>query len=67
MPPANLVAKAAKLDIPMLLVSADTYTVAKQIDSLEPLTTKDDADKIALIEQLIKDHVQVKEFGLCSA
>jgi BioD-like phosphotransacetylase family protein len=64
MPPANLIAKAAKLEIPLLLVSADTYTVAKQIDSLEPLLTNGDADKIALIEQLIKAHVELKEFGL---
>jgi BioD-like phosphotransacetylase family protein len=64
MPSANLVAKASKLEIPLLLVSADTYTVAKQIDSMESLLTKDDADKIALIEQLINAHVQLKEFGL---
>ena len=67
MPPPNLVAKAAELDVPMLLVSSDTYTVAKQIDSLESLTTKDDADKIALIEQMIRDHVRVQEFGNGSA
>ncbi|MEI7671370.1 MAG: DRTGG domain-containing protein [Deltaproteobacteria bacterium] len=65
MPPANLVAKASKLDIPLLLVSADTYTVAKQIDSLESLPTKDDAGKIALIEEMISTHVQLKEFGVC--
>ena len=63
MPPANLIARAAKLEIPLLLVPADTYTVAKQIDSLEPLLTNNDADKIALIEQLINAHVQLKEFG----
>ena len=64
MPPAHLVAKASKLEIPLLLVSADTYAVAKQIDSLEPLLTKDDADKIALIAQLTNAHVRLKEFGL---
>ncbi|HOG17768.1 MAG: Phosphate acetyltransferase [Syntrophaceae bacterium PtaU1.Bin231] len=63
MPPANLIAKASKLEIPLLLVSSDTYAVAKQIDLMESLPTKDDADKIALIEQLINTHVQLKEFG----
>ena len=63
MPPANLVAKASKLEIPLLLVATDTYAVAKQIDSMESLPTKDDTDKIALIEQLINTHVQLKEFG----
>ncbi len=64
MPPASLVAKASKLEIPLLLVSADTYTVAKQIDSMESLPTKDDADKIILIEQLINAHIRLREFGL---
>jgi BioD-like phosphotransacetylase family protein len=63
MPPANLIAKASKLEIPLLLVATDTYAVAKQIDSMESLPTKDDTDKIALIEQLINTHVQLKEFG----
>jgi len=62
MPPSNLIAKAAKLEIPLLLVSADTYAVAKQIDLMESLPTKDDTDKIALIEQLIRTHVRLKEF-----
>ncbi|MDA8125467.1 MAG: DRTGG domain-containing protein [Deltaproteobacteria bacterium] len=63
MPPANLIAKAAKLEIPLLLVSVDTYTVAKQIDALEPLLTSGDAEKIALIEKLINAHVELREFG----
>jgi len=63
MPPANLIAKASKLEIPLLLVATDTYAVAKQIDSMESLPTKDDTDKIALIEQLINTHVQLKDFG----
>ncbi|MCE5283139.1 MAG: AAA family ATPase [Deltaproteobacteria bacterium] len=63
MPPANLVARASRQQVPMLLVPTDTYAVAKKIDSLEPLPTREDTDKIALIEQLIAKHVQVKEFG----
>lgn len=63
MPPANLVAKAAQMGTPLLLVSADTYTIAKQIDSLEPLPTKDDTAKIALIEQLIGARLRLKDFG----
>jgi uncharacterized protein len=67
MPSANLVAKASKLEVPLLLVSADTSAVAKQIDSMESLLTKDDADKITLMEQLINAHVRLKEFGLRSS
>jgi BioD-like phosphotransacetylase family protein len=59
MPPANLIAKAAKLEIPLLLVSADTYEIARQIECLESLPTKDDSEKIALIEQMVKTHVDL--------
>jgi len=63
MPSAHLVGKAAKLQIPMLLVSADTYETARQIEGLEPLPTKDDSDKIALIEQMVRTHVDLDALG----
>jgi BioD-like phosphotransacetylase family protein len=61
LPPANLVAKAEDLGIPLLLVPLDTYQAAKQMDNLEPLPTKDDQDKIALIERMITTHVNLNE------
>ena len=63
LPPSILISKAEKMNIPLLLVSMDTYQVAKQIDALESLPTKDDTEKIALIEQMISDHVNMKDFG----
>jgi hypothetical protein len=62
LPPPILISKAEKLNIPLLLVSLDPYQVAKQIDALESLPTKDDTEKIALIEQMISSHVDLKEF-----
>ena len=59
LPPANLVAKAENLGVPLLLVPLDTYQAAKQMDNLEPLPTKDDQDKIALIERMITTHVNL--------
>jgi BioD-like phosphotransacetylase family protein len=53
--------KASDRNIPLLLVSADTYQVAKQIDSMEPLLTKASAEKIALLGQLIQKHVNLQE------
>jgi BioD-like phosphotransacetylase family protein len=60
LPPPNLIAKAEKMGVPLLLVSLDSYQVAKEMDNLESLPTKDDKDKIALIEQMIMTHVNIK-------
>ncbi len=59
LPPSDTIEKAAKLGIPLLLVSADTYEVAKQIEGLEPLPTKGDTEKIAIVEQMIRTHVDL--------
>lgn len=59
LPPSNLIAEAAKRGIPLLLVAADTYETARQIDCLESLATKDDSGKIALIEQMVRSHVNL--------
>ena len=61
-PTPELIAKASERKIPILLVSPDTYQIAKQIDSMEPLIQKDDADKIVLLEQVIKKHVNLQAF-----
>jgi uncharacterized protein len=60
LPPSNIIAKAAELEIPLLLVSADTFETARQIDCLESLPTKDDSEKIALIEQMVRAHVNLE-------
>ena len=64
LPPSNIIAKAEKMRIPLLLVSQDSYQTASQIDDLEALPTKDDKEKIALIEQMISDHVDIKKLQL---
>jgi BioD-like phosphotransacetylase family protein len=59
LPPADLIAKATGRGIPLLLVKGDTYEIARQIEGLESLPTKDDADKIARIEQMVRAHVDL--------
>ncbi len=49
-----------KRNVPLLLVPY--YETAKHIESVEPLLTKDAIDKIALLEQLVKDHVELAAF-----
>ncbi len=61
LPPSKIISKAAERNIPLLMVFSDTYQTAKQIESLEPLLTKDDVEKVELLKQLVKKHVSLKE------
>lgn len=58
-PPANIIARASERNIPLVLVPYDTYETAKRIEALEPLLTKDASDKIALLEQLVREHIDL--------
>ena len=59
LPPANLISRAGEKNIPMFLVPNDTFQIAKQIDNIEPLLSKDDTDNIELLGRLIKDNVNL--------
>lgn len=58
-PPANIISLATERAIPLLLVPYDTYETAKRVEAVEPLLTKDATDKIALLEQLVRDHLDL--------
>ena len=64
LPQSNIIARAEKMCIPLLLVSNDSYQTARQIDDLEALPTKDDREKICLIEKMMSDHVDIKKLHL---
>jgi BioD-like phosphotransacetylase family protein len=61
LPPSNIIYKAQERQIPLLMVSTDTYQTAKQIESLEPLLTKDDSEKVELLKQLFTKNVKMDE------
>ena len=63
LPPSNIISKASERNIPLLMVFSDTYQTAKPIESLEPLLTKDDAEKVDLLQQLVKKHVNLTEIA----
>ncbi len=63
LPPSSIIAKAEERNVPLLLVSSDTYHTAKQIDDLEPLLTRNDTEKIKLLGKLVKEHVNTEEIG----
>lgn len=58
-PSSTVISMAEDKNIPLLLVSSDTYQTAKQIDDLEPLLTKDDTEKIELLKTLIETYVTI--------
>jgi len=58
-PPQNLISKAADLNIPILLVPFDTFQAAKQVDDMVPLLTKDDTERITLLQKLIEQYVNL--------
>jgi BioD-like phosphotransacetylase family protein len=48
------------MNIPILLVPFDTFQTAKQIDDMIPLLTKDDTERIAMLEKLVQQNVDLK-------
>ncbi len=54
--------KANMANIPLLLVSGDTFATAKQIDDMEITFTKDETGKIDLLEKLAKEHIDLSVF-----
>ncbi len=62
LPPSNIISKASEKNIPLLMVFSDTYQTAKQIESLEPLLTREDAEKVDLLKETVEKHVQLSEF-----
>ncbi len=61
LPSSNIISKASERNIPLLLVPFDTYQTASQIESIDPLLAKDDARKMEVLGQLVKDHISVSD------
>ena len=60
-PPSNIISLASQKNIPLLVATQDTYTIASQIDDLEPLLTAVETEKIDLLAKLVKTHVNIEE------
>jgi uncharacterized protein len=59
-PAQNLVSMAQDRNIPLLLVPFDTFETARQVDNMTPLLTKDDAQRIELLANLVSSNVDFK-------
>ena len=61
LPSSNIISKAYERNIPMLLVPQDTYQATTKIDNIEALLTKEDTQKISLVEELTETYIHWKE------
>jgi hypothetical protein len=59
LPPANIIAKARENNVPLLLVTMDTFQVAKQIDRMEALLTKDNEKRILKLRDIVSEHLNL--------
>lgn len=61
LPPGNLIAKANEAGVPLLLVKSETFEVARQIENMEPLMTRDDTARANFLTGLVKEHIDLKK------
>lgn len=59
LPSATILSRAAQYGMPMMTVQRDTFAVAKQVDDMEPLLMKDDTDRIELLRDRVRRHVDL--------
>jgi uncharacterized protein len=59
-PPQNLLAKASDMNITVMLVPMDTFQTAKQIDDMVPLLSRDDTERIEILQKLIQQNIDLK-------
>jgi hypothetical protein len=61
LPSSNIISKANERNIPLLLMTQDTYQITSQMDNIEPLLTKEDSRRIDILEKLIKESLPLKK------
>lgn len=61
MPPPNVVTLANEKNIPLLLVSMDTFNAARQVGRMETLLTTDNTETIKMLGQMMEKYVKVDE------
>jgi len=60
LPPSNLISKATEKDIPLLMVTMDTFQVAKQLERTEALLTKNNTERVDFLGQLVNRYVNLE-------
>jgi len=62
LPSTKLISLAEERGIPLLLVSADTFRAAKQVDDMEPLLSPSNRERIELIGELVDSGLDLSRF-----
>jgi len=60
-PAANILARASEANIPLLLVPEDTYQVVRQIDGMDNIVSKNDTDKIDILQKFAEDYIDMEK------
>lgn len=61
LPPSNIIVRASEVNVPLLLVSDDIYNVARQLDAMESLLTRDNIANIDLLGDIFKKNVKIED------
>ena len=61
LPPPNIVSKATEKNIPLLLVTSDTFQVTRQIDAMEALLTSKNEERVRMLKQLAEKYVDLSK------
>jgi hypothetical protein len=59
MPPANIISQVAERGVPLLLAAEHTYRVAKRVDDVERLLTKDETEKVDLLTDMAREYLDL--------
>lgn len=60
-PSPQVVAKADKLNVPIMLVSADTFSASKSFENLTAKIEARDKEKIEIIKKIVKEKVDISK------
>jgi BioD-like phosphotransacetylase family protein len=58
-PSPLVVSKAEKLNVPIMLVSTDTFSASKSFENLTAKIEAKDQEKISILQTLVKEHIDL--------
>lgn len=61
LPPSNIISMANDKNIPLLLVTMDTYAAARQVGRMETLLTIDHEQAIQLLKEMATNYINIDE------
>lgn len=62
-PPSNIISIATERNIPLMLVTTDTFQTAKQVDDMERLLVAEETGKIDLLTKLVGENVSLEKIA----